>query len=113
MEFQFRYLRLLSLSVCALASTACQFRGDVRPLSSDIAAPPRFFAATPACRAAGASFALGRVITAPLLEEIRQRSEARMARTVLSTDANSLPFDEGRLNVDVEPNGRIVGSRCG
>ncbi|CAN5782273.1 hypothetical protein BH11PSE13_BH11PSE13_06310 [soil metagenome] len=113
MEFKFRLLPLLSLSICALVSTACQFRGDVRPLSSDIVAPPRFVESTPACRAAGARFALGMVVNGPLLEEIRQRSEARMARTVLRSEVSVQPFDEGRLNVDIEPNGRIVGSRCG
>ncbi|MDB5828906.1 MAG: hypothetical protein JWQ73_3126 [Variovorax sp.] len=113
MELKFRRLPLLALSLCALASTGCQFRGDVRPLSSDIAAPPRFVEATPACRAAGARFALGKVINGPLLEEIRQRADARTARTVLQSEVTAQPFDEGRLNVDVEPNGRIVGTRCG
>ena len=113
MESRFRLLPLLSLSLCALASTGCQFRGDFRPLSSDIAAPPRFIEATPACRATGARFALGRIVNSPLLEEIRQRAEARLARTVLQSVVSVEPFDEGRLNVDVEPNGRIIGARCG
>lgn len=113
MEFKFRYSRSLSLSTCALALAACQFRGDVRPLSSDIVAPPRFAESIPACRAAGGRFALGKVVNGPLLEEMRQRSEAQMARTVLVSDPKVLPFDESRLNVDVEPNGRIVGTRCG
>ncbi|QNK73285.1 hypothetical protein H7F36_19570 [Variovorax sp. PAMC28562] len=113
MESKFRYLRLLSLSLCAFACAACQFRGDVRPLSADIAAPPRFYEAMPACRAAGARFALGKVVNGPLLEEIRQRADARTARTVLRSDASVSPFDESRLNVDVETNGRIFGTRCG
>ena len=113
MEFRFRRLGLLSLLICAVVSTACQFRSDVRPLSSDVAAPPRFAEATPACRASGARFALGKVVNGPLLEEIRQRAEARVARTVVPSEIDVQPFDEGRLNVDVEPNGRIVGIRCG
>src|SRR4051812_19223085 len=84
---------------------SCQMRGDVRPASADIAPPPRFAEATPeTCRAAEARFALGRFITAPLLEEMRQRTGARMARTVAVGDTATTVYDGSRLNVDIEPN---------
>lgn len=103
-----------ALIAASLWLASCQMRGDVRPASSDIAPPPRFAEATPqTCSAAESHFALGRFITAPLLEEIRERTGARMARTVTVGDVAATAFDEGRLNVDIEPNGRIVGARCG
>ena len=63
------------------------------------------------CTAARARYALGRRITAALLEEMRMRTGARQARLVLPTDPD-IPFDAARLIVDIEPNGRVVGVRC-
>ncbi|PNG53215.1 hypothetical protein WDL1CHR_02122 [Variovorax sp. WDL1] len=40
------------------------------------------------------------------------RTGARRARLVLATDPDT-PFDAARLIVDIEPNGRVVGIRCG
>jgi len=56
-------------------------------------------------------FALGQRINAPLLEEMRMRSGAFMARTVLPDDA-PMSFVAGRLLVDVESSGRVVAVRC-
>lgn len=40
------------------------------------------------------------------------RTGARQARLVLAADPG-IPFDAARLIVDIEPNGRVVGTRCG
>ncbi|MGK6305706.1 I78 family peptidase inhibitor [Variovorax sp. DT-64] len=90
---------------------ACQIRGEPRPLASEALPPPTFVDAPARCTAARARFALGRRITAALLEEMRMRTGARQARLVLPTDPDT-PFDAARLIVDIEPNGRVVGVRC-
>ncbi|MEJ8854660.1 I78 family peptidase inhibitor [Variovorax robiniae] len=94
--------------------TGCQMRGDVRPLSSELAPPPRFAEGMPEeCRSTEARFALGKQVDAQLLEDMRQRTGARSARSVLPTDPPARDVDPRRLNVDVEASGRIVGARCG
>ncbi len=105
--------RLWGLLLVCLVVAACQTRGSVRPLSSDIEPPPRLATPPAVCRSAEAAFALGRHITAPLLEEMRERTGARMARTVAEKDPAAPAFDSMRLTVDIEPDGRIVGVRCG
>ena len=50
---------------------------------------------------------------AEVLEEMRQRAGARMARTVLATEPADPAQDMMRLNVQVEPTGRVVGAYCG
>lgn len=104
----------LAVTLGALFLVACQMRGDVRPLSADIAPPPRFAEATPeSCLAAESRFAFGRTITAPLLEELRERAGARLARTVQVADKTDTSVDANRLSIDIEPSGRIVGAHCG
>lgn len=95
-----------------LVALGCQFRGEPRPLSSGALPPPAFIDAPTRCTAARARFALGRRISAPLLEEMRMRTGARRARAVLPTDADA-PYDAARLIVDIESNGRVVAVRCG
>lgn len=107
--------RRAPLFACLLAAglaAGCQMRGDVRPLSSEAPPPPVFAPPPDNCQAAGARFALGRQITAPLLEEMRARAGARSARTAVATDP-VIAIDPQRLIVDIEPAGRIVGLRCG
>ena len=102
------------LLIASAGLAGCQMRGNVRPLSSELPPPPVFATTTqPECRAADARFALGRQIDAPMLEQMRARTGARVARSVLPTDPPSPDVDATRLNVDIEPNGRIVGARCG
>ncbi len=98
--------------LAAALAAGCQVRGDVRPLSSEAPPPPVFAPPPESCQAAGARFALGRQITAPLLEEMRARSGARSARTAVATDP-AMAIDLQRLIVDIDPSGRILGLRCG
>lgn len=104
-----------ALLACLLGAglvAGCQMRGDVRPLSSEAPPPPVFAPPPESCQAGGARFALGRQITAPLLEEMRSRAGARSARTAFATDP-PMAVDPQRLIVDVDPAGRILGLRCG
>ena len=101
---------LLLISFVLLSG--CQSPREPRPLSSEAPPPPPFVDAPAHCTAARARFGLGKRITAPLLEELRMRTGARRARIVFATDPET-PFDAARLIVDIEPNGRIVGTRCG
>ena len=103
-----RYLILLPIALAA----GCQMRGDVRPLSSEVPRPPAFVAAPEFCSAARSHFALAQRISAPLLEELRQRTGARRARTQRVDDPQSNEYDASRLTVDIETSGRIVGTRC-
>ena len=113
--FLTNFRRPLGPAACALGLAAlagCQMRGDVRPLSSELPPPPVFAAPPEGCQPGGARFALGRTITAPLLEEMRMRAGARLARTALPNDAPPAA-DAQRLTVDIDPAGRILGLRCG
>lgn len=105
-------LPLVAGVLAAALAAGCQMRGDVRPLSSEAPPPPVFNPPPHTCQAAGARFALGRRITAPLIDEMRSRAGARSARTALASDP-AMAVDPQRLIVDIEPSGRIVGLRCG
>lgn len=107
-----RRLPLVAGALAAALVAGCQTRGDVRPLSSEAPPPPVFAPPPESCQAASARFALGRQITAPLLEEMRSRAGARSARTAVATDP-AMGVDVQRLVVDIEPSGRILGLRCG
>lgn len=97
-----------------LALSGCQMRGKDRPLSSEAPPPPVFASNFPVvCRAAEVRFALGQTANGPLLEQVRIRTGAVVLRTVLTTDRASTDVNSGRLTVDVQPSGRIVGARCG
>jgi hypothetical protein len=95
---------------CLLAVAGCQ-SDRPRPMSPNLPPPPEFVDAPRACTASRMHFALGKRITAPLLDEMRMRSGAFMARTVLPDDA-PMGFVAGRLLVDVEVTGRVVSVRC-
>jgi hypothetical protein len=95
---------------CLLTVAGCQSERP-RPMSPNLPPPPEFVDAPPSCTASRMHFALGQRISAPLLEEMRMRSGAFMARTVLPDDA-PLFFVAGRLLVDVATSGRVMSVRC-
>ncbi|MFH0131660.1 hypothetical protein ACGLHS_15760 [Variovorax sp. VaC1] len=97
----------------AFVLAGCQAPPKDRPLTSEVPEPPSFASPPEACQAAAVRFGLGLRVTAPLLEEMRQRAGARLGRTVLATDPTDPVQDATRLNVQVEPTGRIVGAYCG
>ena len=102
----------LSLAALLLLAAGCQAPPKDRPLTSEVPEPPAFAPPPESCLAEGVRFALGLRATQPLLEEMRQRSGARFALTVLSTDPPDPVLDPTRLNVRIEPSGRIVGASC-
>lgn len=72
-------------------------------------APP----ARTACDAAPAQFAVGRVQTAPLVEEVRQRSGAHVARVLRPNQVVTMEFDAERVNVVVDAENKVTAVRCG
>lgn len=101
-----------SWALC-MGLAACQSPPADRPLTSEVPEPPSFVTPPDTCQAASVRFGLGLRITQQLLEEMRQRAGARMARTVLATEPADPAQDMMRLNVQVEPTGRVVGAYCG
>jgi hypothetical protein len=104
-----------ALCVASLFMAGCETKPRFRPLTSDAPPPPVFVTVTgdADCQVAQARYALGRAIDAPLLEEMRARTGSRSARTAPVGTPLPAPADPGRLNVDVDPQGRITGARCG
>jgi len=102
----------LALALAAVLA-GCQSPPADRPLTSEVPEPPGFAPPPETCQAAAVRFGLGLRVSPPLLEEMRQRAGARMARTVLSTETADPAQDTMRLNVQVEPTGRVVGAYCG
>jgi hypothetical protein len=102
----------MTVTCFALVLAGCQTRGEVRPFSSEVPLPPTFAAAVEQCNGADARFALGQVMTQPLLEEARNRTGARQAITAKAGETPA-PADPLRLIVEVDPQGKMVGARCG
>ncbi|VTU15307.1 hypothetical protein SRS16CHR_01438 [Variovorax sp. SRS16] len=99
------------MMLACLVMVGCQSQRP-RPMSPNLPPPPEFVAAPGVCMSSRIHFALRQRISLPLLEEMRMRAGAYMARAVLPDDP-PLPFRADRLLVDVEPNGRVVAARCG
>jgi hypothetical protein len=103
----------ICLSALALLLAGCQAPPKDRPLTSEVPEPPGFAPPPESCQAAAVRFGLGLRATQPLLEEMRQRAGARTARTVPANEIAGPAQDATRLNVQVDPSGRIVGAYCG
>jgi hypothetical protein len=99
-------MRSLVLSLVAVLATACA----QPPAQAPAAAPPGPAAA---CDAGPAQYAVGRTQTAPLVEEIRQRSGAHIARILRPNQAVTMEFSGERVNVVVDADNKITAVRCG
>lgn len=107
-------LRAVALAMgTGLLLAGCQAPPKDRPLTSEVPEPPSFAAPPEACRAAAARFGLGLRATPQLLEEMRQRAGATLARVVLAADTDYPAPDITRLSVQIESTGRVVGAFCG
>ena len=93
-------------AAAALLATAC-----AQPPAQAPAAVPTLTSA--ACEAAPAQFAVGRPQTAPLVEEVRQRSGAYIARVLRPNQAVTLEFNAERVNVIVDAENKVTAVRCG
>ena len=110
-----RSVMAAALCAASLLMAGCETKPEFRPLTSE-APPPPTFVTVPSeetCQAAQARYALGQVLDALLLEQMRTRTGSRSARTSAVGAPLPLPADPGRLNVDVDPQGRITAARCG
>jgi hypothetical protein len=100
-------MRRLLVPACALLLAAC-----AQQPTAPFASPPPPPAGT-ACNAAPAQYAVGRPQTAPLVEEIRQRSGAHIARVLRPNQVVTMEFSAERVNVVVDAENRITAVRCG
>ena len=81
--------RYLALATLVLALAGCQSPPADRPLTSEVPEPPGFAPPPETCQAGAARFGLGLRVSPLLIEEMRQRAGARMARTVLPRGSTS------------------------
>ena len=102
---------LLLLPVLAILLAGCQAPSGPRPLGPDVPPPPQVVDAF-RCNAGESRFVLGQVVTPALLNEARDRTGARSAVTVKAGEAPS-PADPLRLLIQVDPEGKMNGARCG
>ena len=83
------------------------------------AQPPAFRPAPPPerpkaiCDEEPAQFALGRDQTAPLVEEVRQRSGAAIARVLRPGQVVTMEFNDQRVSVVVDAANKVTAVRCG
>src|SRR5437016_3312326 len=106
MPLRSRLCLCLLLGAAALAACAQQ--------APDVpAAPPQPMIVPGPCNQSAAQFALGRTADAPLAEEARIRAAAQRVRMVWPGDMVTMEFDVGRLTLDVDDRGKVVGARCG
>ena len=104
-----------ALCAASLFIAGCQTKPEFRPLTSE-APPPPTFVTVPSeetCQAAQARYALGQALDPMLLEPMRPRPGSKSARPSAVGAPLPVPADPGRLNVDVDPQGRITAARCG
>ncbi|CAM3582973.1 I78 family peptidase inhibitor [Paracidovorax anthurii] len=65
------------------------------------------------CNAQPAQALIGQNSTAKVVEDARVRAGAHMARVVRPGQLVTQEYDAQRLNLDIDPTGRITGARCG
>jgi hypothetical protein len=95
-----------ALLAVPLVAIACAQQPPVSPPAS--APSPQG-----ACNAEPAQFAVGRAQTASLVEEVRQKSGAHIARILRPGQVVTMEFSGERVNVEVDAANRIVRVRCG
>ncbi|MBC5784199.1 starvation-inducible protein [Ramlibacter sp. USB13] len=100
-------MRRAFLPACALLLAACAQQPPAAPPASPPPPPAS------ACNADAAQYAVGRPQTAPLVEEIRQRTGAHIARILRPNQVVTMEFNAERVNVVVDAENRITAVRCG
>jgi hypothetical protein len=99
-----------ALLAVPLVAIACAQQPPVSPPVSPPASAP---SPQGACNAEPAQFAVGRAQTASLVEEVRQKSGAHIARILRPGQVVTMEFSGERVNVEVDAANRIVRVRCG
>ena len=104
MERQTRLFWISLLSTLLLALGAC-------------AAPPEREPPAPAlpggCDASKAQFAVGHPPGLAILDQARERSGARMLRTLRPGQLVTMEYNAERLNLELDSSGTVVRVRCG
>jgi hypothetical protein len=88
-------------AACCLAACAQQQAG----------AAPDAEAGT--CQAKPAQFAVGYNYTEAVLDEVRRRSGARLARVLRPGQMTTMEFSAERVNLEVDAGNRVTRVRCG
>ena len=65
------------------------------------------------CDAKPAQGVVGQQPTVKVIEQARVRSGARMARVLRPGQMVTKEFDQQRLNLELDANGKIIAARCG
>lgn len=65
------------------------------------------------CNADAASFAIGQPMDPVLQEQVRARTGAVRVRVVAPGQMVTMDYDEHRLTIDVDAQGRVTRARCG
>ena len=65
------------------------------------------------CNADAAQFAVGQQASAALLEEVRAKSGAQVARILKPHDMVTLEYRSDRVNLNADDTGKIVRANCG
>ncbi|MDB5752160.1 MAG: hypothetical protein JWP65_2581 [Ramlibacter sp.] len=65
------------------------------------------------CNAQAAQFAVGYIFTDALVDEVRRRSGAKLARVVRPGRAVTMDFSAERVNLEIEAGNRVAKVRCG
>ena len=97
--------RVLLLGAALLASACAD-----QPTLPAAAAPPTL---TQSCNAEPAQFAIGQAQTASLVEEVRQKSGAHMARVLRPGQVVTMEFSGDRVNIQVDAANKVTAVRCG
>ena len=90
----------------ALLATACA----QAPTDPKVPAPP---VVASVCNDTPAQFAVGQPVSAPLVEEVRQRSGSASARVRRPNQAVTLEYNAERVNVVVDDVNKVTAVRCG
>lgn len=65
------------------------------------------------CQAQPAQFAIGYTFTDAVVEEVKSRSGARIARVLRPGMATTMEFNAERVNLEVDAANRVAKVRCG
>lgn len=75
---------------------------------------PRPPAATASkCDPAGGQFAVGAALDASLVERVRVRTGAYIARVLRPGQVVTMEFSDQRVNVEIDAGGKVLRVRCG
>ena len=111
MSFISRSLSTAIPVAASFALAACAMPGSPAPSGAAASQP-----ATPAgavCNAAPVQSMIGRMASASVVEEARQKSGALMARVLRPDQVVTMEFNAQRLNLSVDATSKVIRVNCG